>query len=52
MVCKSVIKIKDHAKNFPNTPRIDGTSICATLAERSKVNLDLWNLLIVIVSLG
>ena len=31
---------------------IDGTPIWATLAEGSKVNLDLWNLFIVIVSSG
>ena len=30
---------------------IDGTTIWATLAERAKVNLDLWNLFIAIVSL-
>ena len=29
---------------------IDGTPIYLTLAERSKVNLDLWNLFIAIVS--
>ena len=31
---------------------INGTPIRVTLAERSKVNLDLWNLFMVIVSLG
>ena len=31
---------------------IDGTPIRVTLAERSKANLDLWNLFIVIVSFG
>ena len=33
---------------------IDGTPFCGTfnLAERLKVNLDLWNLFIDIVSLG
>ena len=30
---------------------IDGTPIYVTLAERSKANLDLWNLFIAIVSL-
>ena len=30
---------------------VDGTPIWATFAERSKVNLDLWNLFIAIVSL-
>ena len=31
---------------------IYGTPIWETLAERSKVNLDLWNLFIAIVTLG
>ena len=31
---------------------IDRTPICETLAERSKVNLEFWNLFIAIVSLG
>ena len=30
---------------------IDGTIIWATLVEKTKVNLDLWNLFIAIVSL-
>ena len=30
---------------------IDGTTIWVTLAEKAKVNLDLWNLFIAIVSL-
>ena len=31
---------------------VDGTPICAKLAEKLKVNLDLWNLFIAIVSSG
>ena len=31
---------------------VDGTPIWATLAEKWKVNLDLWNLFIAIVSFG
>ena len=31
---------------------VDGTPIWATLAEKLKVNLDLWNLFIAIVSFG
>ena len=29
-VCKSFTEIKDHAKNFPNAPRIQTTLFCAT----------------------
>ena len=31
---------------------VDGTPIWVTLAEKLKVNLDLWNLFIAIVSFG
>ena len=31
---------------------IDGTPIMSDLAERSKFNLELWNLFIAIISLG
>ena len=31
---------------------VDGTPIWATLADKLKVNLDLWNLFIAIVSFG